>query len=60
MGASTFVIPGAFKVLQTKNILRGSSEPRGIASYLFFRTAVRLQNRSTFGRRRDCDERINC
>ena len=59
MGASTQSAPGVFKVLQTKNILRGSSEPRGIASYLFFRTAVRLQNRSTFGRRRDCDERNN-
>ena len=59
MGASTSVIPGAIKVLQTKNIFRGSSEPRGVASYLFFRTAVRFQNRSTFGRRLDCDERNN-
>lgn len=32
MGASTPLIPGAFKVLQMKNILRGSSEPREIAS----------------------------
>lgn len=32
MGASTQSTPGVFKVLQTKNILRGSSEPRGIAS----------------------------
>lgn len=33
MGDSTSDIPGVIKVLQTKNILRGSSEPRGIASY---------------------------
>lgn len=32
MGASTSDIPGVIKVLQTKNILRGSSEPREIAS----------------------------
>ena len=32
MGASTSDISGALKVLQTKNILRGSSERRGIAS----------------------------
>ena len=32
MGARRSLIPGALKVLQTKNILRGSSEPRGIAS----------------------------
>lgn len=32
MGASIPLIPGAIKVLQTKNIFRGSSEPRGIAS----------------------------
>ena len=32
MGASASSLPGAFKVLQMKNILRGSSEPRGIAS----------------------------
>ena len=44
MGVRHSHIPGALKVLQTKNIFRGSSEPRGIASYLFFRTAVRLQN----------------
>ena len=59
MGASMQSNPGVIKVLQMKNILRGSSEPRGIASWLFFRTAVRLQNRSIFERRRDCDECIN-
>lgn len=32
MGASTSDIPGVIKVLRTKNIFRGSSEPRGIAS----------------------------
>lgn len=32
MGASTQSNPRVFKVLQTKNILRGSSEPRRIAS----------------------------
>ena len=32
MGASASSLPGAFKVLQMKNILRGSSEPRGITS----------------------------
>lgn len=32
MGVSIPLIPGALKVLQMKNILRGSSEPRGIAS----------------------------
>lgn len=32
MGARRSLKPGALKVLQTKNILRGSSEPREIAS----------------------------
>mgnify|MGYP007066391459 FL=1 len=32
MGARHLFIPGALKVLQMKNILRGSSEPREIAS----------------------------
>lgn len=32
MGARRSLIPGALKVLQTQNILRGSSEPREIAS----------------------------
>nr|DAX42043.1 MAG TPA: hypothetical protein [Caudoviricetes sp.] len=32
MGARYLFIPGALKVLRTKNILRGSSEPREIAS----------------------------
>nr|DAT19419.1 MAG TPA: hypothetical protein [Caudoviricetes sp.] len=32
MRASMPSTPGVFKVLQMKNILRGSSEPRGIAS----------------------------
>lgn len=32
MGARRSLIAGALKVLQTKNILRGSSEPREIAS----------------------------
>lgn len=32
MGVSHSHISGALKVLQTKNILRGSSEPREIAS----------------------------
>lgn len=32
MGARAQSTPGVFKVLQTKNIFRGSSEPRGIAS----------------------------
>ena len=32
MGARRSLIPGALKVLQTKNILRGSSEPREITS----------------------------
>lgn len=32
MGASILLIPGALKVLRMKNILRGSSEPREIAS----------------------------
>nr|DAY19756.1 MAG TPA: hypothetical protein [Caudoviricetes sp.] len=32
MGVRHSHIPGALKVLQTKNILRGSSEPREIAS----------------------------
>lgn len=32
MEARRSLIPGALKVLQTKNILRGSSEPREIAS----------------------------
>lgn len=32
MGVSHSHIPGVLKVLQMKNILRGSSEPREIAS----------------------------
>lgn len=32
MGARRLFISGGLKVLQTKNILRGSSEPREIAS----------------------------
>ena len=32
MGVRRSLIPGAVKVLQTKNILRGSSESREIAS----------------------------
>lgn len=32
MGVRHSLIPGALKVLQIKNILRGSSEPREIAS----------------------------
>lgn len=32
MGARASASIGAYKVLQMKNILRGSSEPRGIAS----------------------------
>lgn len=32
MGARAQSTPGVLKVLQMKNILRGSSEPRGIAS----------------------------
>ena len=32
MGARAQSTPGVFKVLQMKNILRGSSEPHGIAS----------------------------
>lgn len=32
MGARASAPIGALKVLQTKNIFRGSSEPRGIAS----------------------------
>ena len=32
MGARRSLIPRALKVLQTKNILRGSSEPPEIAS----------------------------
>lgn len=32
MGVRHSRIPGALKVLQMKNILRGSSEPREIAS----------------------------
>ena len=32
MGASVQPNPGVIKVLQMKNILRGSSEPRGIVS----------------------------